>query len=200
MKRSDVMVILLGCICFLLLATTIARAEDAATTATQVTSELQQSGVVTQSEATAIQAPLKDTAKKGANKEKKQKIKLEEQLKEEEEARRRQEEFERTKQEALKNMKGITESEPGLKGVDKTGGAGLRGIGQTREEPFRLRGGGVSDPCPGNLTCFTYFCGGASEHPYVCCPKGAPYLNHCDCRCYSSSDFDCNSYSKCESR
>jgi hypothetical protein len=54
--------------------------------------------------------------------------------------------------------------------------------------------------CPGNLTCMTYACGGATGCPYVCCPEGLPYLNHCDCKCYSSSEFDCGSYSKCEKK
>ncbi len=53
------------------------------------------------------------------------------------------------------------------------------------------------DPCPGGLTCMTYFCGGTDRNPYVCCPPGFPYLNHCDCRCYDTTDFDCGSYSKC---
>jgi len=54
--------------------------------------------------------------------------------------------------------------------------------------------------CPGNLVCMTYFCGGSTGCPYVCCPRGLPYLNHCDCKCYSSSEFECKSYSKCEAR
>ena len=49
--------------------------------------------------------------------------------------------------------------------------------------------------CPGNLVCMTNFCGGGMGCPYVCCPKGMPYLNHCDCKCYATSDFDCHSYS-----
>jgi len=49
--------------------------------------------------------------------------------------------------------------------------------------------------CPGNLVCMTNFCGGGIGCPYVCCPKGLPYLNHCDCKCYATSDFDCHSYS-----
>lgn len=142
--------------------------------------------------------PSYDYEAEGLRKEKEQKIKLEEQRKKEEEARHKQEEFEKNKADALKSMKGITESEPGLKGVDKTGGPGLKGIGETGEGPSGLKGVGDSDTCPGGLTCFTYFCGGATGRPYVCCPKGAPYLNHCDCKCYSSSDFECKSYSKCK--
>jgi len=46
--------------------------------------------------------------------------------KEEEEKRYKQQEFEQNKQEVLRIMKGITESEPGLKGVD-TNTMGLRG-------------------------------------------------------------------------
>jgi hypothetical protein len=53
------------------------------------------------------------------------------------------------------------------------------------------------DPCPGQLTCMTYFCGGTDQNPYVCCPPGFPYLNHCDCKCYETTNFDCGSYSKC---
>jgi len=52
-------------------------------------------------------------------------------------------------------------------------------------------------PCQ-ELACLTYFCGGATGCPYVCCPRGTPYLNHCDCKCYSSSEFECRSYSYCQ--
>jgi hypothetical protein len=69
MKRSNVTVMVFGCICLLLSSTTIARAEDAETTASQVTSELRKSRVVTKGEAAAIQAPLKDMIEKGASKE-----------------------------------------------------------------------------------------------------------------------------------
>jgi hypothetical protein len=55
-----------------------------------------------------------------------------------------------------------------------------------------------NNPCQGALAAMTYFCGGGSEWPYVCCPKEAPYLNHCDCKCYSSPEFDCKSYSQCK--
>jgi hypothetical protein len=54
--------------------------------------------------------------------------------------------------------------------------------------------------CSGNLTAMTYFCGGDMGCPYVCCPKGLPYLNHCDCKCYAASDFDCHSYSYCREK
>ena len=55
------------------------------------------------------------------------------------------------------------------------------------------------DFCPGNnLLCMTNFCGGGTGCPYVCCPKGLPYLNHCDCKCYATPDFDCHSYSYCK--
>jgi hypothetical protein len=55
------------------------------------------------------------------------------------------------------------------------------------------------DFCPGNnLVCMTNFCGGGTGCPYVCCPKGLPYLNHCDCKCYATADFDCHSYSYCK--
>jgi hypothetical protein len=56
---------------------------------------------------------------------------------------------------------------------------------------------GSTDPCPASLSCMTYFCGGTDKNPYVCCPPGAPYLNHCDCQCYPTTDFDCGSYSQC---
>jgi hypothetical protein len=54
--------------------------------------------------------------------------------------------------------------------------------------------------CPGNLVCMTNFCGGGMGCPYVCCPRGLPYLNHCDCKCYATSDFDCHSYSYCKEK
>jgi hypothetical protein len=56
----------------------------------------------------------------------------------------------------------------------------------------------TTDLCPGNLVAMTYFCGGSTGCPYVCCPKGLPYLNHCDCKCYATSDFECKSYSTCK--
>lgn len=42
--------------------------------------------------------------------------------------------------------------------------------------------------------CITNFC---NTEGLFCCPPGHPYLNHCDCQCYESSDFDCKSYSNC---
>lgn len=54
--------------------------------------------------------------------------------------------------------------------------------------------------CPGNLVCMTNFCGGGMGCPYVCCPSGLPYLNHCDCKCYATSEFDCHSYSYCREK
>ena len=56
----------------------------------------------------------------------------------------------------------------------------------------------TTDLCPGNLVAMTYFCGGGTSCPYVCCPKGLPYLNHCDCKCYATADFECHSYSKAQ--
>ena len=56
----------------------------------------------------------------------------------------------------------------------------------------------TTDLCPGNLVAMTYFCGGDTGCPYVCCPKGLLYLNHCDCKCYATSDFECHSYSKAQ--
>ena len=54
--------------------------------------------------------------------------------------------------------------------------------------------------CPGNLVCMTNFCGGGMGCPYVCCPNGLPYLNHCDCKCYENSNSDCHSYSYCKEK
>ncbi len=42
--------------------------------------------------------------------------------------------------------------------------------------------------------CITNFCGTQGQ---VCCPPGFPYLNHCDCECYDTTNFNCNSYSNC---
>lgn len=42
--------------------------------------------------------------------------------------------------------------------------------------------------------CITNYCGTQGQ---VCCPPGFPYLNHCDCQCYDTTNFDCNSYSNC---
>jgi len=78
---------------------------------------------------------------------------IEEQRKrEEEEARKKQEEFERSKQDALKSMKGISENELGLKGLDSGSDLGLKGVGDTgtgglglkgiADEPVDLRAGG----------------------------------------------------------
>lgn len=41
--------------------------------------------------------------------------------------------------------------------------------------------------------CITHFCNNVGLY---CCPKGYPYLSHCDCLCYNASP-DCNSYSRC---
>ena len=69
MKKRNVMLVALGCVCFFLLNTSIAQADNGASTANQVTSELQQSGVITQDEANSIKSPLKNMAEKGATKE-----------------------------------------------------------------------------------------------------------------------------------
>ncbi len=45
--------------------------------------------------------------------------------------------------------------------------------------------------------CITTACGISSTES-LCCPKEFPYLNHCDCLCYESTDFKCNSYSSCQ--
>jgi hypothetical protein len=55
----------------------------------------------------------------------------------------------------------------------------------------------TTDLCPGDLVAMTYFCGGDTGCPYVCCPKGLPYLNHCDCKCYATEHFECPTLSKC---
>ncbi len=52
-----------------------------------------------------------------------------------------------------------------------------------------------ADLCPEGHTCITYSCGGDSD-TVVCCPRGFPYLSHCDCYCYEASP-DCNSYTRC---
>ena len=52
-----------------------------------------------------------------------------------------------------------------------------------------------NDPCPNGHTCITFVCGGTTERS-VCCPRGYPYLSHCDCKCYEASP-DCNSYTRC---
>lgn len=49
-----------------------------------------------------------------------------------------------------------------------------------------------------HFVCHTLTCGGGSEGS-ICCPNGRPYLNHCDCLCYPSTEhFECNSYSACQ--
>lgn len=114
--------------------------------------------------------------------------------------------FERDKQSALKTMKGAGDDAVSIKGIPSEP---LKLKGLPAEMPKFKEASASSwisakrdnkNPCPGSLAAFTYFCGGGNEWPYVCCPKGAPYLNHCDCQCYSSSKFDCKSYSKCEPR
>lgn len=89
MKKANATIVLLGCACFLLLSTSIARAQeatpvkdpgsevqqpavvaqDAAATAKELGDEFQQSGALAQSEVEAIQAPLKNMIEKGATKE-----------------------------------------------------------------------------------------------------------------------------------
>jgi len=64
---------------------------------------------------------------------------LEEQRKQEEEAaKKKQEDFERAKQDALGSIKGISENELGLKGVD-AGGSGLKDIGDTGTSGLGLK-------------------------------------------------------------
>ena len=43
--------------------------------------------------------------------------------------------------------------------------------------------------------CITYFCNTQGQ---TGCPPGSPYLNHCDCLCYDTTDFNCGSYSACQ--
>jgi tetratricopeptide (TPR) repeat protein len=68
------------------------------------------------------------------------------------EAKRRQEEFERSKQEALKSMKGITEGELGLKGIDDSG-LGLKDIGDTGTSGLGLKDVATSTTQPKKMPC-----------------------------------------------
>jgi hypothetical protein len=45
--------------------------------------------------------------------------------------------------------------------------------------------------------CITTACGMTSSES-LCCPKDYPYLNHCNCMCYESTDFACGGYSACQ--
>jgi hypothetical protein len=137
-------------------------------------------------------------------------------VKELDEAQRNFSETEKRTRNYLAELGGKTFSEKGVKEIGGTGKTSLRVKGV--EKPKELQPARASmancppyDPnktntvkidekslCPGNLVCMTYFCGGATGCSYVCCPRGAPYLNHCDCKCYSTSDFECKSYSKCQ--
>ena len=45
--------------------------------------------------------------------------------------------------------------------------------------------------------CNTTACGVSSTES-LCCPAEYPYLNHCDCMCYESTDFACGGYSACQ--
>lgn len=69
MKNRRIIVIVIGCMCFLLTAISIAKADNAGSIADQLNSELQQSGVVTRNEADAIKSLLKNMVNKGAGKE-----------------------------------------------------------------------------------------------------------------------------------
>jgi len=79
---------------------------------------------------------------------------------------------------------------------DRAYQANCGSVDQNRTTPFSPD----HEFCPGNLVCMTNFCGGGMGCPYVCCPKGLPYLNHCDCKCYENSNFDCHSYSYCKEK
>jgi hypothetical protein len=73
--------------------------------------------------------------------ERKRQREIEEQRKREEEAaKRRQEEFERSKQDALNSMKGISESELGIKDASSSGDLGLKEIGDTGKGGLGLKG------------------------------------------------------------
>ncbi len=93
------------------------------------------------------------------------------------------------------NNKKILQRISGLTKADKSGDLAYRAdcgvVDPSRTEPFPPN----QEFCPGNLVCMTNFCGGGMGCPYVCCPRGLPYLNHCDCKCYADSNFDCHSYS-----
>jgi|WetSurMetagenome_2_1015567.scaffolds.fasta_scaffold37110_2 hypothetical protein len=69
----------------------------------------------------------------------------EQRKREEEEARRKQAEFERNKQEALNSMKGVGDSELGLKGTDASREFGLKGADGGKQD-FGLKGVGEMDP------------------------------------------------------
>lgn len=70
-------------------------------------------------------------------------------------------------------------------------------IANSYKKPISVLSVAYNNPCPGALTCMTYTCGGTDRNPYVCCPIGAPYLNNCDCKCYTNSNFNCMSYTYC---
>jgi hypothetical protein len=152
----------------------------------------------------AYTPPSYDYEAERLREEERQKKAEEERKKQEQEAK---EKFERDKKSALDMMKGVGDDTKSLKGTPSDS-LGLKGLPsdtpKLKEMPASSQASQAStvrdknNPCPGGLTALTYFCGGGSEWPYVCCPKGFPYLNHCDCKCYSSSDFDCKSYSYCK--
>ena len=124
-------------------------------------------------------------------------------------------------------LKGVgADSGLGLKGITATDDIGLKGVGGTgpvsadfglKTLPNKVESRGdraypancgptvpnrtapiTTDLCPGNLVAMTYLCGGDMGCPYVCCPKGLPFLNHCDCKCYAAENFECPTLSKCE--
>lgn len=69
MRKRGIVIIVLGFMCFFLVTISIVRAENAESTVNQLSSELQQSGVVTQDEVNAIKSSLKDMVEKGASTE-----------------------------------------------------------------------------------------------------------------------------------
>lgn len=71
--------------------------------------------------------------------ERRRQSELEEQKRREDEARKKQEEFESNKVEALKSMKGISEHELGLKGVDTGSDLGLKDIGNAGTDNLGLK-------------------------------------------------------------
>lgn len=92
----------------------------------------------------------------------------------------------------LRRVSGPTQTAQGEKAYQADCGV----VDPNRTEPFPPN----HEFCPGNLVCMTNFCGGGMGCPYVCCPRGLPYLNHCDCKCYADSNFDCHSYSYCREK
>lgn len=69
MKTKGAVIIVFGFMCLLLASTLIVKAEDVATTVSQLSSELQKSRAITKADAAALKAPLENMVAKGAKKE-----------------------------------------------------------------------------------------------------------------------------------